>query len=407
MNIKVKHDFPIFKSHPELVYLDSAATSQKPQQVIDAVSNFYARSNANVHRGIYDLSQQATDIYENTRMSAFTFINARDPKEIVFTSNASAAINYVAYGWAKKFLQADDVIILSEMEHHSNIVPWLRLQEQIGVRLFYLPVTKDYRLDYRAVFNAGIAKEKIKFVSLTHASNVLGTINPLAEVIAFYKENGINAKFLVDAAQSIPHMSVDVQQLDCDFLVFSSHKMLGPSGVGVLWGRQELLEETEPFIVGSHMIATVTKDKAEWQDIPHKFETGTGSLEGIAGLGAAIDYLSTIDMKKIELFEKEITDYALEKLANLSGIKMYGPEESDARLAVFSFAVGNIHAHDIAEILNRNHIAIRSGHHCAQPLMQCLGITGTARASFYLYNEKSDVDRLLEGIEQVKKTFDL
>ncbi len=414
-----KNDFPIFTNNPDLIYLDSAATSQKPQSVIDAVSAFYANTNANVHRGIYTLSQEATVAYEAVREKVTHFIGAYGANEIVFTSNASAAINYVAYGWAKKFLQKDDVIVLSEMEHHSNIVPWLRLRDEIGVKLVYLPITKDYRLDYQSLISSlrgggllrsarndkTIAADRIKLVALTQASNVLGTINPIEEIISYYKSEGIKATFLVDAAQSIPHLKLDVQQLDADFLVFSSHKMLGPSGIGVLWAKEQLLAEMEPLFVGSHMIKTVSKEKAVWQSGPQKFETGTGSLEGVVGLGAAIDYLQMIGMEKVMTFEKELTRYALEKLLTQPKLKLFGPNEASDRLGVFSFAIADIHPHDTAEILNRNYIAIRSGHHCAQPLMDRLGVVGTARASLYLYNTKEDVDKLVEGIGEVRKTF--
>lgn len=425
-----KSDFPIFKNQPNLVYLDSAATSQKPQVVIDAVTSFYTQTNANVHRGIYDLSQQATDAYEGARGKVARLIGAKS-EEIVFTANASAGINYIAYGWARKYLQKDDVIVLSEMEHHSNIVPWIRLKDELGVQLVFLPITKDFRLDYRSLISslrgqaqretkqshntyglprfarndAVLDPRKIKLVALTQVSNVLGTINPIAEIISSYKAAGIEAKFLVDGAQSVPHLAIDVQQLDADFLVFSSHKMLGPSGVGVLWGKKKLLAEMDPFLVGSHMIKTVSKNTAMWQDAPQKFETGTGALEGVVGLGAAIDYLQSAGMEKIAVAEKEVTKYALERLSAIYGLRLFGPNEARDRLSVFSFAIGDIHPHDTAEILNRSHIAIRSGHHCAQLLMKCLGVTGTARASFYLYNTKEDVDTLVEGIDEVKKVF--
>ncbi len=397
-----KQDFPIFKNHPELVYLDSSATSQKPKSVIDAVSSFYEKNNSNIHRGIYDLSQTATDMFESVRRKVADFIGATSENEIIFTSSTTEAINLAAYGWARKFLQSGDIIVLSEMEHHSNIVPWQRLKEEKNIELVFLQITSDGRLDYKS-FQGDFLK--VKLLALTHISNVLGTINPIAEIVSYFRENRSNPKVLIDAAQSIPHLPIDVKKLDCDFLAFSSHKMLGPSGIGVLWTKKELLEVMEPLLVGSHMIKKVTKDSVTYSDIPEKFEPGTRNLEGVIGLGAAIDYLNSIGMEEIERYEKEVTEYALEMFAKQKNVKLFGPTNAESRIGVFSFAVGNIHAHDTAEILNRLKIAVRSGHHCAQVLMECLNISGTTRASFYIYNTKEDIDALEIGIEEVKKTF--
>ena len=399
-----KSDFPIFKNYPDLIYLDSAASSQKPQSVIDAVTKVYETSYANIHRGIYDLSQKTTELYETTRETVANFINASDTSEIVFTSGTTESLNLVAKGFAKYNLQKDDIVVLSEMEHHSNIVPWLELQKEIEIKIVYLPISDDFTLEYKNIFDdKNITRERIKIVSLTHASNTLGTINPLKDIIAFFRKHTA-AICIVDAAQSIPHFSVDVQDLDCDFLAFSSHKMLGPSGVGVLWGRKSFLERTNPQLLGGHMIKRVTKEKASWAEIPERFEGGTRNIEGVIGLGAAIEYLSNIGMDTIASYEKELTMYAVEQFRN-ADLTIYGPATDTDRLAVFSFGIEDIHPHDIAEILNRNHIAIRSGHHCTQILMDSLCIPGTARASFYLYNTKDDVDRLIAGINEVRNVF--
>jgi len=399
----VKKDFPIFKNHPNLIYLDSAATSQKPQSVIDKVSEVYLQYNSNIHRAVYDLSQTATDAFETSRQRVAKFIGAGDPSEIIFTGNTTESINLVTYGWARKLLKKGDVIVLSEMEHHSNIVPWLQLKKEIGARLLFLPVTKDFRLDYKAV--EAYPTSKIKLFALTHASNVLGTINPLETIIPYFRKIAPKAKILIDGAQSVPHFSVDVKKIDADFFAFSSHKMLGPSGVGVLYAKKELLEEMEPMRTGGHMIKKVTKEFATWADLPNKFESGTANIEGVIGLGTAIEYLEKIGMKHIEQYENELTVYALEKLHKIKNFKLFGPKDAKNRLGVFAFAVGKVHTHDAAEILNRSHVAVRSGHHCAQLLLEHFGVTGTTRASLYLYNTKDDIDKLVEGIESVKKTF--
>lgn len=400
-----KNDFPIFKKYPELVYLDSAATSQKPQTVIDAVTDFYTTYNANIHRGIYDLSQAATEKFENTRKKVSEFINANNSSEIIFTSGATEALNVIAFGWAKKFLKKGDIVVLSVMEHHSNIVPWIRLREEIGIELVYLPITKDYRLDYKKLDKNEF--KRIKLVSLTHASNVLGTINPIKEIIGNVKKINLDIKTVVDASQTVMHMPVNVNELNCDFLVFSSHKMLGPSGLGVLYGKKPLLEEMDPLIVGSHMIKKVTKEHAAWADVPDKFEAGTRNLEGVIGLGAAIAYIQNISFTEIKQNEEKINSYMLKKFDSQKNIQLYGPQIIKDRVGVFSFAIAHVHPHDVSEILNRSQIAVRAGHHCAQPLMDILGVSGTVRASLYIYNTLEDIDRLFEGIEEVKKVFNI
>lgn len=400
----VKKDFPIFANYPDLVYLDSAATSQKPTLVLNAVSDFYTKSNSNIHRGIYDLSVKATQIFEESRLKVSKFIGASNPKEIIFTGNASEAINLVAIGFAKKFLKSGDIVVTSETEHHSNFVPWLRLKNEIGIKLCFLPMTEDYELDYKKI-QTFKPLSKIKLVALSHVSNVLGMVNPVLEITAFLKKNKIKAKVLIDGAQATPHIPVNLKRLGCDFYAFSSHKMLGPSGVGVLWAREEILEEMEPVFVGSNMISTVSSKKAIWADLPQKFEVGTQRLEAVVGLGAAVDYLSRLGMKNVQSYEKKLAEYTLGRLEGIKGLKLFGKTKPEGRLGVFSFAVGNIHPHDIGEILNRGNICIRTGHHCAQPLMKLLGVYGTSRASLYIYNDKKDIDRFVEGIMEVKKIF--
>ncbi len=403
--MNLRKDFPIFGNRPEMVYLDSAATSQKPRQVIAAMTEFLEKHNANVHRGIYDLSQEATDIFEGARGKMARFVGARDEREIVFTGNASEALNLVALGYGKKFLTSGDIVVISAAEHHSNFVPWLRLRKEIGIRIFMLPLLPDFTIDYRILDKAKIKKEKIKLVALTQASNVLGTVNPIAEIADYLKRRKIKAKLVVDAAQSIPHMKIDVGKLGCDFLAWSGHKMLGPSGIGGLWARRELLEAMDPMLSGSHMINEVTEEGASWNRVPEKFETGTGRLEGAAGLGAAVDYLQKAGREKIAGYEKELTEYLLETLIKIPRVEIYGSKSGKNRLGVVAFNVAGVHAHDVGEILNRKQICVRTGHHCAMPLLARLGVESTVRASIYLYNTKEDIDRLAEGIAEVKKIF--
>jgi cysteine desulfurase/selenocysteine lyase len=402
--LNFKKDFPIFTNYPDLVYLDSAATSQKPRQVISAVNDFYTRTNSNVHRGLYDLSQQATDIYEQSRAKVAGFIGAENPAEIIFTGNASEAINLAAIGYAEKTLHPGDVVVISAMEHHSNYLPWQKLEQVRGIKLVTLPLTADFRLDYRWLFTRRIPKKKIKLVALSHASNVLGTVNPIAEIISFYRKQGINARYLVDAAQSVPHLPVNVSELGCDFLAFSSHKMLGPSGVGILWAKAELLEFMDPVFTGSHMVQ-VAGSVPVWSPSPEKFEVGTGRLEAVAGLGAAVDYLSRIGQKQLEAHEKELTKYALKAFSRLKNFTLYGSQQPADRLGVFAFNLKNIHPHDVAEILNRHKICVRAGHHCAQPLLRVLEVESTVRASLYLYNSPQDIDNLVSALADTAKIF--
>ncbi|MBX6333812.1 SufS family cysteine desulfurase [Candidatus Saccharibacteria bacterium] len=399
-----KADFPIFTHNPKLVYLDSAATSQKPQAVIDAVTRFYTESNANVHRGMYDLSERATEQFEAVRARVADFIGAESPDEVIFTSGTTEAINLVAGGWAKKFLKRGDIIVVSQMEHHSNLLPWQQLQD-LGVELFSLPLTEDCRLDYQVADRLDMSR--VKLIALTHASNVLGTVNPITDIAKYFREHGADAKLLVDAAQSAPHLLDNVRSLGADFLAFSSHKLLGPSGVGVLYARKELLEAMDPVVFGSHMVARVDQMGATWADVPAKFEPGTRNLEGVIGLGAALEYITSIGKDALHEHEETLIKAALDAFANMPDIQLFGPKTKENRLGIFSFNIPGVHPHDVADILNRYGIAVRAGHHCAQPLMQQLGVPGTVRASLYLYNTTADIEALVEGIASVKRTLGL
>ena len=403
--MQYKKDFPIFNKHKKLVYLDSAATTQKPKVVIDAVNNFYTENNSNVARGFYDLSIQAQSLYEGSRKKIAKFINAGEPEEIIFSGNATEAINLAAFGYFKKYLKKGDIVVLSVMEHHSNIVPWLRLKEEIGIKLIYLPMTISFELDYKWLDTQKVDFKKVKLFSLTQASNVLGTVNQLEELIPYFRKKYINAKFLVDGAQSLPHIKVDVKKLDCDFLAFSSHKMYGPSGVGVLYVKKELLEKMDPIFFGGHMILKVKRNSVVFQKAPEKFEAGTGRLEGVIGLGAAVEYMESLGIKNIQKYENSLTEYGIRKLLIIEGVQLYGKTNPKNRLPVFSFNIENIHAHDASEILNRFNIATRAGHHCAQVLMECLNVQGAVRASLSIYNNFEDIDKLIFGIAEVKKVF--
>jgi len=405
VHLNIKRDFPIFKNIPGLVYLDNAATSQKPLPVITAVTDFYEKHNANVHRGIYDLSQEATDIFEGTRKKMANFVGGKDEREIIFTGNASEAINLVARGYGRKFLKSGDIIVTSVLEHHSNYVPWLQLREEIGIRVFFLPLNKSSQIDYEILKKAKIDKKRIKLFALSHVSNVLGTINPISEMTDWIKKHNIQAKILIDGAQSVPHLKVDVNKLGCDFLVWSGHKMLAPSGIGGLWAKMEILEQMDPLMTGSHMIKQVSDKGATFNKIPEKFETGTGRLEAAAGLGAAIDYLQKLGMKEIFKHEANLTRYLLGKLSEIPQVEIYGNKSVNNRVGVVSFNIKEIHAHDTGEILNRSQICVRTGHHCAMPLLTNLGVDSTVRASLYMYNTKGDIDKLIIGIKDTIRIF--
>ena len=402
---QIRQDFPILdrevRPGVKLVYLDSTATSQKPESVIEAMNVFYRRSNANIHRGVHVLAEEATAMYEQARVKIAKFVNAPSAHQIIYTRNTTESINLVAYTWARANLKAGDLIILTEMEHHSNLVPWHMLAAERGVRLEFIPVTDDGLLDlvdaYRSLLSQGP-----KLVSFTHMSNVLGTINPAAKMIQMAHEAG--AVTVLDAAQSVPHLKVDVQKLDVDFMAFSAHKMCGPTGIGVLYGKTALLEAMPPFLGGGDMIKEVKLRSFRPTTIPSKFEAGTPAIAELVGFGAAVDYLSSIGMEEISAHEHEMIEYALERLEEIPGLKIFGPT-ADKKGGVASFTFDGVHPHDVAQILDRDGIAVRAGHHCAQPLHEKFGITATTRASFYLYSTRDEVDKLVEGIYKVKKVF--
>ncbi len=400
----IKRDFPIFARtvHGKpLIYLDNAATTQKPQAVIDAVANYYRNYNANVHRAVHTLSHEASVAYEEAHKKAAQFVNARSWREIVFTRNATEALNLVAYAWGLKNLQPGDEVLVTIMEHHSDIVPWFRLRELKQIAVKFLDVTESGRLKLNELTQ--LLTKRTKLVGMVHASNVLGTINPVAEII--HEAKKIGAVTLVDAAQSAPHIKIDVQKLACDFLAISGHKMLGPTGSGFLYGRKELLESIDPFLYGGDMISSVTTEGATFNELPWKFEAGTPNIAGGIGLGAAIDYLQHIGMGNIYAHEQRLLAYALEKLSALDAIEIYGPQDAQDRLAVISFNLRGVHPHDVAGLLDEAGIAVRSGHHCAQPLMKRLGMDNTARASFYIYNSEEDVDALVEALQTAQRLF--
>lgn len=392
-----KSEFPIFKNR-KLTYLDSASTSQKPKVVLDAMKNVYENSNANVHRALYDLGSESTELYESSRELVAKFINANSSKEIIFTSGATASINLLAYSIGSQ-LKEDDEILISHMEHHANIVPWQQLVKRTGIKLKYLPLTDSGEIDLSK--SSELITAKTKIVSITHMSNVLGTINPIKEIAKLTKMVG--AVFIVDGAQSVSHMPVNVQDLECDFLVFSGHKMLGPTGVGVLWGKFELLNDLDPFLSGGEMIEKVTLEESTWNEVPYKFEAGTPNYVQAIGLGAAVKFLSKIGMENIHKYEKELTSYAVEKLQSIPNLNIHGSPKN--RGSVISFNIENIHPQDLAQFLNEDNICIRVGHHCAQPLLETLNETSTARASFYIYNDFSDIDKLVDSIKSTISYF--
>lgn len=399
---RVRADFPILSREVHgspLVYLDSAATSQKPQVVIDTIVNFYRHTNANVHRGVYALSAQATDLYEGVRNKVARFIGNESTDEVIFTRNTTESINLVALSWGQDNLKAGDEILLSEMEHHSNLVPWFLLAKRTGAVIRYLPMRPNGTLAMEQWEERFTVRTKL--VAIAHTSNVLGTINPIADIASLAHRAG--ALVLVDAAQGAPHSPIDVQALDVDFLAFSAHKMLGPTGVGVLYGRRELLEKMEPVFGGGDMIRSVKFSGATWNDLPWKFEAGTPNIAGVVGFGAALDYLAALGMDKVRRHEIELTEYAFSQLAGIDGLDIYGPTDPSHRAGVISFNDSEIHPHDLATILDRRGVAIRAGHHCCQPLLERLGQTATARASFYIYNGREDVDALIEGIYAARK----
>ena len=401
---RIRADFPILAREVRpgvpLVYLDSTATSQKPLSVLEAMDTYYRRSNANVHRGIHALAEEATALYEGARGRVAKFIRARSTREIIFTRNTTEAINLVAYSWGRANVRAGDAVVITEMEHHSNIVPWQMLAAEKGATLKVIPISDDGELDL-AAFEA-ILRQSPKIVCLAHMSNVLGTINPVTEIAA--KAHAAGALVLVDGAQSVPHFPVDVQALGVDFLAFSAHKMCGPTGIGILWARQELLEAMPPFLGGGDMIKRVYLHEFKANELPHKFEAGTPAIAEAVGFGAAVDYLASVGMEAIHAHEQEIIAYALERLEEVPGVKVYGPS-AEKKGGVAAFSLDGAHPHDVAQVLDRYGIAIRAGHHCAMPLHDRLNLPATSRASFYLYNTHEEVDQLIEGLYKVKKMF--
>jgi len=401
---RIREDFPILKREVHgkpLAYLDNAATTQRPRVVIETLTRFYEQHNANVHRAVHTLSHEASVAYENAHKKVAKFINARSWREVIFTRNATEALNLVAYAWGLWNLQEGDEVVLTIMEHHSNLVPWLMLRERRGITLKFVDVDDRGRLRMDQLREA--ITPKTKLVGAIHASNVLGTLNPVGAIVE--EAHRVGALTVIDAAQSAPHVPVDVQALDCDFLAASGHKMLGPTGTGFLYAKRELLEQMDPFLHGGDMISTVTLEGAIWNELPWKYEAGTPSIADGIALGAAVEYLLDLGMEAVYAHERKLLEYALEKLLSMEGIVVYGPHDPEDRLGVISFNVEGVHPHDLAGILDEEGIAVRSGHHCAQPLMTRLGMDNTARASFYIYNTEDEIDRLLEGIRKAQSLF--
>ncbi|MED3720350.1 cysteine desulfurase [Geobacillus stearothermophilus] len=402
MNVNdIRALFPILhqdvNGHP-LVYFDSAATSQKPLPVIEALDRYYREYNSNVHRGVHTLGTKATDAYEGAREKVRRFLNAQSAQEIIFTRGTTASLNLVASSYGRANVKEGDEIVITYMEHHSNLIPWQQLAKQTGATLKYIPMQEDGTIDLRDV--EATVTEAAKIVAIAHVSNVLGTINPVREIARIAHKRG--AVVVVDAAQSAPHMKVDVQELDCDFLALSGHKMCGPTGIGVLYGKKKWLEQMEPVEFGGEMIDFVELYDSTWKELPWKFEGGTPIIAGAIGLGAAIDFLEQVGLDAIAAHEHELAQYALERLAGIDGVTVYGPKE---RAGLVTFNIDGVHPHDVATVLDAEGIAIRAGHHCAQPLMKWLGVTATARASFYLYNTKEEIDRFIAALQKAKEYF--
>lgn len=400
---RIRQDFPILhqemNGHP-LVYLDNAATTQKPRQVIQALVDYYEGYNANVHRGIHTLAERATEGFEGARAKIAAFVGSPDPAQISFTRNASESLNMVAYGWARRRLKPGDVIVTSGMEHHSNLLPWQQAAAATGATVRYIDLTEDGRLSQES-YDRLLAEGNVKLVALSSASNVLGTINPIKEMTV--KAHAAGARVVVDAAQSVPHLPMNVVDLGADFLAASGHKMLAPTGTGLLWGRMELLEEMEPTYFGGSMIEEAHLSGATWAAPPHKFEAGTPNIADVIAYGAAIDYLNELGMESVHQYEQELTAYAWERMSSVEGIRLFGPHEP--RAGLISFDVEGIHPHDMSAVLNDDGVAIRVGHHCAQPLMEILDVPATNRASFYIYNTREEIDRLVESLLHAKEFF--
>ena len=401
MNIEeIRKDFPLLENR-DIAYLDNGATTQKPIQVINTIKEFYEKYNANPHRGAYTLSVEATEVYENTRTKIAKFINAKHREEIIFSKNATESLNLIAYSYGMDSLKKDDEVVISIMEHHSNLVPWQKVTKITGSKLNYMYINNDYELSDKEIETK--ITDKTKIVGISHVSNALGTINNVKKIIKYAHKRG--AIVLVDASQSIPHMKIDVQELDADFLVFSGHKMLAPLGIGVLYGKRELLNKMTPFLMGGDMIEYVYEQDTTFAPLPNKFEAGTQNVEGVVGFGAAIDYIEKIGYDKIQKIENELLTYARQKLSNLDYLNLYLTPNEENHSGVISFNIKGVHSHDVASILDSQGVCVRSGNHCTQPLMRFLGIDSTCRASFYFYNTKEDVDRLVEALNKAYNMF--
>ena len=398
---EIKKDFPLLENR-NIAYLDSGATTQKPKQVIEAIEKYYKNNNANPHRGAYSLSIEATEQYENTRTKIAEFINAKHREEIIFSKNETESLNLIAYSYGIEKLKKDEEVVISIMEHHSNLVPWQKVTKKTGSKLKYMYINENYEIPDEEIENK--ITEKTKIVGITHISNVLGTINNVKKIIKYAHKKG--AIVIVDASQSIPHMKIDVQDLDADFLVFSGHKMLAPLGIGVLYGKREILNNMTPFLMGGDMIEYVYEQETTFAPLPNKFEAGTQNVEGVIVLGAAIDYIQKIGYDKIQEKENEIIKYARQELSKLKYLKLYLTPNSQNHSSVISFNINGIHPHDVASILDSENVCVRSGNHCAQPLMRFLGIDSTCRASFYFYNTKEDVDKLVTALNKAYKMFE-
>ena len=396
----MKKDFPLLENE-NITYLDSGATTQKPIQVIKAVEEFYQKYNANPHRGAYSLSVEATEQYENTRTKIAKFINAKHREEIIFSKNATESLNLIAYSYGLDNLKKDDEVIISIMEHHSNLVPWQKMTKQTGSKLNYMYINENYEITDEEIESK--ITDKTKIVGITHVSNVLGTINNVKKIIKYAHKKG--AVVIVDASQSIPHMKIDVQDLDADFLVFSGHKMLAPLGIGVLYGKREILNKMTPFLMGGDMIEYVYEQETTFAPLPNKFEAGTQNVEGVIGLGAAIDYIENLGYDKIQEIEHEVISYARQELSKLDYLTLYTTPNEEKHSSVISFNINGVHPHDVASILDSEGVCVRSGNHCAQPLMRFLGIDSTCRASFYIYNTKDDVDKLVKALDKAYNIF--
>ena len=404
----IRKDFPVLarkvRDEKDLVYLDNAATTQKPIHVIDAISDYYKNHNSNIHRAVHALAEESTEAFEAVRDKVAKFLNIKDRQEIIFVRGTTEAINLVSYSWGRENIKKGDIVVTTEYEHHSNIVPWQLVAQEVGAEIKYIDIDENGELILEQL-DDHLATGKVKLVAVSHVSNVLGTITDVNRIITKCRDAG--AKILIDGAQAVPHMKVDIDSLDCDFYAFSGHKMLGPTGVGILWAKKEHLEKMQPFQGGGDMIREVHKYETTWNDLPYKFEAGTPNIADVIGFAAAIDYLSNIGMGNVREHEIELTAYALEKMKNVKGLTIYGPKDPQKASGVISFNFNDVHPHDVATIIDKNGVAIRSGHHCAQVLMEKLNVAATNRASFYIYTTKEEVDVLINSLEDVARVFKL